>query len=129
MLRLQSETATAVAMHAQMFVRSRTVVSRTVAGETLIVPIRGKVGDLASIYSFNEVGSLIWRLLDTPRQLPELVSAVEQTYEVRMERARQDVLQFLEEMLAANLVEATGEAIPLADAPVGREGLSAMGAL
>jgi hypothetical protein len=129
MLRLQSETATAVAMQAQMFVRSRTVVSRTVAGETLIVPIRGKVGDLSSIYSFNEVGSLIWRLLDTPRQLSELVSAVEQTYEVRMERAEQDVLQFLEEMLTANLVEATGKVIPLADAPVGREGLSAMGAL
>ncbi len=129
MLRLQTDAAAADAMQAQMFVRSRTVVSRTVAGETLIVPIRGKVGDLASIYSFNEVGSLIWRLLDTPRQLPELVSAVEQTYEVRMERAEQDVLQFLGDMLAANLVEATGDLISVADGPVGRDGLSAMGAL
>ena len=128
MLRLQSETAPTDAVLAQTFVRSRTVVSRTVAGETLIVPIRGKVGDLASIYSFNEVGSLIWRLLDTPRQFPELVSAVEQTYEVRMERAEQDVLQFLGDMLAANLVEATGDLIPVADGPVGRDGLSAMGA-
>ena len=128
MLRLQSETAPTDAVLAQTFVRSRTVVSRTVAGETLIVPIRGKVGDLASIYSFNEVGSLIWRLLDTPRQFPELVSAVEQTYEVRMERAEQDVLQFLGDMLAANLVEATGDFIPVADGPVGRDGLSAMGA-
>ena len=128
MLRLQSETAPTDAVLAQTFVRSRTVVSRTVAGETLIVPIRGKVGDLASIYSFNEVGSLIWRLLDTPRQFPELVSAVEQTYEVRMERAEQDVLQFLGDMLAANLGEATGDFIPVADGPVGRDGLSAMGA-
>ncbi len=44
----------------QLFVRSQSVVSRRVAGETLIVPVRGKVGDLASIYSFNGTGSLIW---------------------------------------------------------------------
>jgi len=48
----------------QLFTRSRSVVSRVVAGETLIVPVRGRVGDLASIYSFNATGSLIWRLLD-----------------------------------------------------------------
>jgi hypothetical protein len=113
----------------ERFVRTRSVVSRTVAGETLIVPIRGKVGDLASIYSFNEVGSLIWRLLDTPRQLSELVSAVEQAYEVRMDRAEQDVLLFLEDMLKADLVEATGDLISVADGPVGREGLEAMGTL
>ena len=40
----------------QIFTRSRSVVSRVVAGETLIVPVRGKVGDLASIYSFNGSG-------------------------------------------------------------------------
>ncbi len=34
-------------------------------GETLIVPVRRKVGDLASIYSsFKEVASLIWQLLE-----------------------------------------------------------------
>ena len=37
----------------EIFVRSRAVVARVVAGETLIVPVRAKVGDLASIYSFS----------------------------------------------------------------------------
>ena len=44
----------------QVLVGSRAVVARVVAGETLIVPIRGKVGDLASIYGFSGTGSLIW---------------------------------------------------------------------
>jgi len=89
----------------QVFVRSRSVVSRRVAGETLIVPIRGKVGDLASIYSFNETGSLIWQTLETPRSLVELIEVVEAEYSVERERAESDATQFLNEMLAMGLVE------------------------
>jgi Coenzyme PQQ synthesis protein D (PqqD) len=94
-----------VGQEEHVFVRSRTVVSRVVAGETLIVPVRGKVGDLASIYSFNATGSLIWQLLDTPRGRAELIGAVEREYQVGQEQAQKDVAQFLEEMLAVGLVE------------------------
>ena len=89
----------------QLFVRSQSVVSRRVAGETLIVPVRGKVGDLASIYSFNSTGSLIWQSLESPKRLDELVSAVESEYAVDHDQARQDVKQFLYDMLAADLVQ------------------------
>ena len=90
----------------QVFVRSQSVVSRRVAGETLIVPIRGKVGDLASIYSFNETGSLIWQTLETPKSLGELIDALEAEYSVEREQAESDATQFLNDMLAAGLVEA-----------------------
>jgi hypothetical protein len=89
----------------QLFVRSQSVVSRRVAGETLIVPVRGKVGDLASIYSFNETGSLIWQMLETPKGLSELVDAVEAEYSVGRERAESDATHFLNEMLAESLIE------------------------
>ncbi len=49
---------------ARSFVRSQSVVSRRVSGETLIVPVGGKVGYLASLYSFKEVASFIWQLLE-----------------------------------------------------------------
>jgi hypothetical protein len=90
----------------QVFVRSRSVVSRQVAGETLIVPIRGKVGDLASIYSFNETGSLIWQMLENPKRLVELIEVVEAEYSVECEQAEHDATQFLNDMLAVGLVEA-----------------------
>jgi hypothetical protein len=89
----------------QLFIRSRSVVSRVVAGETLIVPIRGKVGDLASIYSFNGTGSLIWKLLDSPASSAELVEAVEHEYEVSREQASSDVIEFLNELSSVGLVE------------------------
>ena len=88
----------------QVFTRSRSVVSRVVGGETLIVPVRGKVGHLASIYSFNGTGSLIWQLLDTPHTLAELIDAVEHEYAVAPEKAQNDVKQFLNDMLSVELV-------------------------
>ncbi len=90
----------------QVFVRSQSVVSRRVAGETLIVPIRGKVGDLASIYSFNETGSLIWQTLETPKSLVELIEFIEAEYSVDREQAESDATRFLNDMLAVGLVEA-----------------------
>ena len=93
----------------QIFVRSQSVVSRRVAGETLIVPVRGKVGDLASIYSFNETGSLIWQSLESPKGLAELIGVVEQEYAIDHEQAKRDVKQFLNDMLSADLVQVREE--------------------
>jgi hypothetical protein len=87
-------------------VRSRSVVSRVVAGETLIVPVRSRVGDLASIYSFNGTGSLIWKLLETPKTVAELAVAVVQEYGVEPAVAARDVTSFVDEMKLAGLVEA-----------------------
>jgi len=90
----------------ETLVRSQSVVARVVAGETLIVPVRAKVGDLASIYSFNGTGTLIWKLLETPKSVAELATAIVQEYEVEPERAERDVVEFVGEMKAVGLVEA-----------------------
>lgn len=95
----------------QLFVRSQSVVSRRVTGETLVVPVRGKVGDLASIYSFNQTGSLIWQSLESPKGFAELVSIVEQEYAVVHDQARRDVKQFLHDMLSADLVQVVRERV------------------
>jgi len=89
----------------ETFVRSTSVVARVVAGETLIVPVRAKVGDLASIYSFNGTGTLIWKLLESPKTLAELATAVTQEYEVEPAQAGRDVADFVGEMKAVGLVE------------------------
>ena len=125
----------------QIFVRSRAVVSRVVARETLIVPVRGKVGDLASIYSFNETGSLIWKILEKPRAVAEVVNEVAEAYQVDAEGVWQDATRFLGDMLAAGLIESCGcevssvesflaevpGAVEVAgtEGPVGRGGLGA----
>src|ERR1700751_4285649 len=95
----------ATATRDEAVVRSQSVVARVIAGETLIVPVRAKVGDLASIYSFNGTGTLIWKLLETPKTVSELGSAVAEQYDVDPSQAQEDVAQFVSEMKAVGLVE------------------------
>ncbi len=89
----------------EVLVRSESVVARVVAGETLIVPVRAKVGDLASIYSFNATGTLIWKLLQSPKTVEQLAAAIAQEYEVDPAQAERDVTDFVNEMKAVGLVE------------------------
>jgi hypothetical protein len=87
------------------FVRSDNVVSRVIAGETLIVPVRRGVADLASLFSFNQVGSTIWEAIEKPRTADELVNLLADSYEVTPEKAREDLEVFLNEAQAAGVVQ------------------------
>ncbi len=93
-------------MNSQSLVRSQSMVARVVAGETLIVPVRARVGDLASIYSLNGTASLIWKLLESPKTVAELADAVAREYDVELEQAERDVKEFVAAMKAVGLVEA-----------------------
>ena len=86
-------------------VRSRSVVARVIAGETLIVPIRGNVGDLASIYSFNGTGTLIWKLLESPKSVAQLAASVAEEYDVEAGQAERDVEAFVDEVKAVGLID------------------------
>src|ERR1700730_17416568 len=86
------------------YIRSDAVVSRLIGGETLVVPVRGGVGDLTSIYSFNEVGTVIWGALASPRSLEGLVDLIQRAYPVGREQVLQDVILFLSDIRSAGLV-------------------------
>lgn len=86
------------------YLQSDSVVARVIAGETLIVPVRGGVGDLASIYSLNELGSFLWRQLQPAKTCEELVSLVLDEYDVTAEMAEQDVRTFLDKIKDVGLV-------------------------
>ncbi|HXY23339.1 MAG TPA: PqqD family protein [Candidatus Acidoferrum sp.] len=81
-----------------------------IADETLVVPIRGGVGDLDSIYSFNPVGSDIWGLLEKEATLEELCAWVTDHYEVTEEQASGDIREFLGELVGSGLVHSVAEA-------------------
>jgi hypothetical protein len=84
--------------------QSQSVVSRVIAGETLIVPVRGGVGDLASIYSLNDLGSFLWQQLNPPKTFSELVNSVVNEYEVSSETAQNDIRVFLDKIKDAGLI-------------------------
>ena len=84
--------------------RNTAIVSRDVAGETIVVPICRGVGDLDSVYTFNPVGRSLWRLLENHQSVEELANWVATNYEVDANQAFADVQAYLAELQEIGLV-------------------------
>jgi len=94
----------------QCYCKAGDLVTRSIATETIIVPVRAHVVDLESIYSMDQVGSLIWHLIDERMSVDEIVEAVCASYEVGREQATNDVREFLDSLQAAGLIRSAGTA-------------------
>ena len=94
----------------ELYVRSDSVVSRVIAGETLIVPVSKGVGDLASIYSLNSVAGAIWEAVAEPTSQDDIVDRIAQEFDGDRGQIHSDVRAFLVEMESAGLVKLAGTA-------------------
>lgn len=56
-------------------------------------------------FSLNETGTLIWKLLQEGKEVDDIASALEQTYEVEPAAALQHVTAFLDELAQDELVD------------------------
>jgi hypothetical protein len=88
------------------FVKGDDLMTRNIAGEALIVPVRNRVGDLSSIYTLNEVGARVWQLVDGKTPLTEIVRAITGEYEVTPDEAAADILELIQDWETAGLVRA-----------------------
>ena len=87
-----------------MYQKSLNVVSRSIDGERLIVPIRSSAADLDSIFTLNDVAARIWDLVDGRRSVDEIVETIHHEYAVDPEQASIDVRSFLGQLEEARLV-------------------------
>lgn len=77
------------------------IVSRKIADEVILVPIRRNVGDLESIYTLNEVGAFIWDKIDGKKKLSEIRDLIVEEFDASTEEVEKDLIEFilkLEEM-------------------------------
>ena len=91
------------------FMRNENMLSREVAGEAVVVPLRRQSTTLTSIFTLNEVGSAVWELLAPALSASEIARAVAERFEVTEDQALADVLQFLAELEAKGLITAAPE--------------------
>ena len=74
------------------------LIKRTVAGETVLVPVGDAVYQANGLFVLNELGGFLWDLLPQAQDPDALVTAVLAEYEVEESVARQDIALFLREL-------------------------------
>ena len=68
-------------------------VTRKIAGEILLVPIKSSTKELHNLFTLNEVASEAWELVDGQRNLREIQQAITTLFEVDEERVKKDLGQ------------------------------------
>jgi len=87
-----------------IYCKSEDVVARQIAGETLLVPVRGDLAGLQRIFALDKVAQFIWERLDGQSDLDDICAAVVAEFEVCEGKAQADAGRFIAELLDAGLI-------------------------
>ena len=93
-----------------MLRRASGVVARTIAGETILVPVRRRAQEMG-LFTLNGVGTFVWEALDGRRSLREIAGAVASAFEVDAGRALADVAAFGADLERTGCATADAEAV------------------
>lgn len=82
----------------KIYKKSDSIVSRKIADELILVPIKNNVSDLNSIYTLNEVAARIWELINGKRKIREIKKMIDEEFEVKPEEAEKDLVRILKQL-------------------------------
>ena len=89
----------------EVYKKKSDIVYRKVAGETILVPISGRLADMQRIFALNPVGEFIWDELDGSRSLQQISEDIQCHFDVDGEKADTDLEGFIAELLKEGLIE------------------------
>jgi len=81
------------------------VVSREIAEETILVPVRGRLADMQKIFSLNPTAEFVWKNLDGKKKLVDILNALIDRFDVAKDEAEKDISDFVNELMNADLIE------------------------
>ena len=91
------------------FLKESDFATRSILGETIIVPIKGGVGDLNSIYILNELGTQILELIDGKSSINRIIEEICKAYDVGPEESEKDTIEFLSSLECSGLIRSNIE--------------------
>ncbi len=81
------------------------VVSRSIEGEIIIVPLTSGVGENPDdLYTLNETGREIWKLVDGKKNLAKVIQTLEANYRSPGKEIEEDVLGMVSELVKKKLL-------------------------
>ena len=92
----------------KVFIRNGDVISRKIAGELFLVPVKGKIADMEKIFALTAVAEYIWDSLDGRKNLNEILNKVMDRFDVEHEQAESDIREFIMELMGAGLIAEEG---------------------
>lgn len=88
----------------KVFRKKEDIVSRNIADELFLVPVRENLADMTGVYSLNPIAGYIWNSIDSSRTLAEIRDLVIEKFDVARETADADIREFISELYSENLI-------------------------
>lgn len=80
------------------FSRNESVVSRKVADELILIPIRKSAAEVGSVYTLNETAGRIWELVDGLKTVADIREAIMDEFDVTSGEAEEDLVRLLKQL-------------------------------
>lgn len=88
-----------------VYAPSEDIVAREIEGEIIIVPLTSGIGDAEDdLFSLNETGRAVWKLLDGKNTLAQIVKALGKQYDSPPAVIGKDVAGLVRELLKRRIV-------------------------
>ncbi len=91
-------------MLSQRFERDPAIVTRRIAAEVVLVPVRSSTAAMGAIFTLNDTAAFVWNRLDQPATIADLTAALVDEYEVDLAQAHDDVLELLTQFTEAQVI-------------------------
>ncbi len=78
--------------------KDKNIVTRTIGGETILLPICKSSDDLNCIYTLNSVAPQVWILINGKRKLSEITAEVPKKFDTTRKEADKEMKAFLNEL-------------------------------
>lgn len=84
---------------------SKEFILREIAGEYILVPVGKTALTFNGLVTVNEVGALIWDMLEKGSDVSTIVNGILDEYDVDEQTATADVLEFISYLKSNNIID------------------------
>lgn len=77
---------------------------RQVAGRYVLAPVGETVKTFSGMITMNATGKFLWDLLEQEQSVDSLAQALVNEYEVEFEKAKEDVIKYIEPLLPVKAI-------------------------
>lgn len=80
------------------------LIKRSIAGETVLVPVGRTVYEANGLFVLNELGDFLWERLPEAENEEQLLASILEEYEVDEQTARKDLRMFLAKLTEMGII-------------------------